>query len=244
MASGRIRLLRGTPRGDEVTLGDAMRGRDVPAAGVDGAGAVPPIAALEEANERVLEIVEEAIRESATIRQRAYRDGYEAGHGEGQHAARADLAAALGMVAGVANEARQLRNAVLRNSEFEMVELAIDVARAVVGDALAVDRAAVIATVGRALERATTMNIVRIRVHPEDVSQVAAYLAQSGANTGASWEVAPDGTIGVAGCVIDVVGGQIDARLDVQFDLVANALRELATAPAEPADEEATARAA
>ncbi len=244
MPDSRIRLLRGTPRGSEVTLGETAPGTAEPASGGTHAGAPVPPGALEEANERVLEIVEEAIRESAAIRQRAYQEGYSAGAQEGQGAARADLAGALGLVSAVANEARQLRNALLRNSEAEIVELSIDVARAVIGDALALDPRAVRATVERALGRASTMNIVRIRVHPDDVSQVVAFLAESGASASASWDVTPDGAIGVAGCVIDVEGGEIDARLDVQFDIVAGALRSLVPAPPELRQDRGAARAA
>lgn len=244
MASSRLRLLRGTPRGSEVTLGDAPPPRDASVLDA-GAPAAPALAGtLEEANERVLEIVEEAIRESASIRQRAYREGYEAGQREGESAARSDLAGALGLVTSVANDARQLRNALLRNSEEELVDLAIEVARAVVGEALAVDRRAVVATVERALERAATMNIVRIRVHPDDVTQVVAHFAEGGAAGSSGWEVTGDATVGIAGCVVDVVGGEIDARLDVQFDLVADALRELAATPADLAAGEEAQRAA
>lgn len=239
MANERIRLLRGTPRGSEVVLGEGERGA-VAASSPAGAleSTVAP-AALEDANERVLEIVEDAIRESAAIRQRAYREGYEAGQREGEGAARAEVAQALGMVASVASDARLLRNALLRNSEGELVDLAIDVARAILGDALAVDRRAVLATVERAIERAAHMNILRIRVHPSDVEAVTAHLAETGAAAPATWQVSSDGTIGVAGCVIDVEGGEIDARLDVQFDIVADALRELAASPVAPATEEA-----
>ncbi|MFN8638385.1 MAG: FliH/SctL family protein [Dehalococcoidia bacterium] len=241
MASERIRLLRGTPRGAEVVLGDDDRGAiapgSTPIAGLDPAAP----AALDDANERVLEIVEDAIRESAAIRQRAYREGYEAGQRDGQGAAHAEVANALGLVASIASDARLVRNALLRNSEADIVDLAIDVARAILGDALAIDRRAVVATVERAIERAAHMNILRIRVHPDDVEAVTAHLAETGAAAPATWQVSADGTIGVAGCVVDVEGGEVDARLDVQFDLVADALRELAAtnAAAAPAGEEA-----
>ncbi len=234
MANSRIRLLRGAPRGAEVILGEqgAVRAQApsdlAQAEAFLAAGGVPPTpGALEEANERVLEIVEDAIRESAAIRQRAYQDGYSAGERDGQSAARAETAQALGMVSAVATEARQLRNAILRNSEAEIVDLAIDIARAVLGDAIALDPRAVNDTVTRALSRATNLNIVRIRVNPADVSQVVAFLGESGATASASWDVTPDGAITVAGCVIDVEGGEIDARLDVQFEMVARALRDL-----------------
>ncbi len=232
MANERIRLLRGTPRGSEVLLGDDEHG--VTTANSTAPGALQPAVAsvaLDDANERVLEIVEDAIRESAAIRQRAYREGYEAGQRDGEGAARAEVANALGMVAGVASDARLLRNALLRNSESEIVDLAIDVARAILGDALAVDKRAVLATVERAIERAAHMNILRMRVHPSDVEAVTAHLAETGSAAPATWQVSADGTIGVAGCVIDVEGGEIDARLDVQFEIVADALRELAASP-------------
>lgn len=243
MADSRIRLLRGAPLGHEVVLGEQgdVRPQRVPESSGHTLPSMPGApfpgpGTLDEANERVLEIVEEAIRESASIRQRAYQDGYTAGEHDGQSAARSEVAGALGMIAAVANEGRQLRNAILRNSEAEIVDLAIDIARVVLGDAIALDPRAVNDTVTRALARATNMNIVRIRVNPADVSQVVAFLGESGATASASWDVTPDGTISVAGCVIDVDGGEIDARLDVQFEMVARALRDLV--PPAPSFEE------
>ena len=243
MADSRIRLIRGAPVGQEVTLGEQGLVRPPVAPDADAltyaGGPGIPLAgpgSLEEANERVLEIVEDAIRESTSIRQRAYQDGYGAGERDGQNAARSEVANALGLVAAVANAARQLRNAIIRNSEAEIVDLAIDVARVVLGDAIALDPRAVNDTVSRALARATNMNIVRIRVNPADVSQVVAFLGESGATASASWDVTPDGAISVAGCVIDVEGGEIDARLDVQFEMVARALRDLVPPPSSVED--------
>ncbi|MCC6237044.1 MAG: hypothetical protein IT299_05660 [Dehalococcoidia bacterium] len=238
MADSRIRLIRGAPLGPEVTLGEqgVVRPQTSPEAELQAfAGApgmpLPGPGSLEEANERVLEIVEDAIRESASIRQHAYQDGFTSGERDGQASARSEVANALGLISAVANEARQLRNAILRNSEAEIVDLAIDIARVVLGDAIALDPRAVNDTVSRALARATNMNIVRIRVNPADVSQVVAFLGESGATASASWDVTPDGAISVAGCVIDVDGGEIDARLDVQFEMVARALRDLVPPP-------------
>jgi flagellar assembly protein FliH len=190
-----------------------------------------PGTTLEEANERVLEIVEDAIRESAAIRQRAYQDGYASGERDGRNTARSELLGALGLVSGVANDARRVREAILRDHEREIVDLAIEVARAVLGEAIALDPRSVVATVDRALERAATMNVVRIRVNPADVTHVVAHLAESATTASASWDVTPDGAISVAGCIIDVEGGTIDARLDVQFETVVRALRDLVPPP-------------
>jgi flagellar assembly protein FliH len=65
---------------------------------------------------------------------------------------------------------------------------------------------------------------VRIRVHPDDVTAVHADLARRG-DAASVWEVFGDGRVGIGGCIIDTRAGEVDARLDVQLQEVAQALR-------------------
>ena len=96
----------------------------------------------------------------------------------------------------------------------------------------------------RALDRATGTNVLRVRVNPQDASVVSAYLAELPTPIGTAWEVSPEGAITVGGCIVDIEGGEIDARLDVQLDTIISALRELVPFPLSQHDDIEQLRAA
>jgi flagellar assembly protein FliH len=126
----------------------------------------------------------------------------------------------------VAADAKSVRDRVLMHAEREIVELVIGAVHTVLGEQVRLDSSLVLDTVERALSRAGSLNVVRIRVNPADHEVVATGLLSRIGDTAAGWSVTADGAIGVGGCIIDTAAGEIDARLDAQLGEVARALRE------------------
>jgi flagellar biosynthesis/type III secretory pathway protein FliH len=221
LPSPRIRLLRSASTGTEVTVeaGAEHAGDAADAAMLD--------AVLAESEARAVDLLRDAEDEAVSIRERAYIEGRAEGEQAGIADGRAGVVTELQALQTIGRQAAAIREAVLRNSEGELVELAAEAARAVLGEAIDRDPELVTVSVQRALERAMGMNVLRIRVHPHDASVTSAYLANSPVPISGAWDVAPDGAINVGGCIVDIEGGEIDARLDVQFDAVLAALREL-----------------
>lgn len=223
-------LVRATRVGSAVTLG--VDGRihepDDPLSGLVGGSAEETVEAasiVEEAQHRADDLVRTAMRQAGAVEARARNEGYERGLAEGRAEGRAELARALALVQHVAREGKAIRDDLLARSEREMVEMVIAAFRAVIGDRIASDPAVVNETVRRALDRAGSQNIVRIRVHPDAVDGLSAHLTED--YRGAPpFEVSADGAIGVGGCMVDTDFGQVDARLDVQMDEIARILRE------------------
>lgn len=179
-----------------------------------------------DAHGRAAELVRQAAEQAAAIQHDAYIEGRAEGERDGRAAARGELADALALVQVAAADAKGVRDRMLLGLERDIVELVIDATRVVIGEHVQRDPTLVLDTIERALARAGAQNVVRVRVHPGELTVVATTLAE---RTGAAvpWEVSPDETITVGGCVIDTVGGEVDARLDVQLEEVARALREI-----------------
>ena len=171
-------------------------------------------------------ILHQAAEQATVIQHDAYRDGRDQGYADGQATARAELVEALALVQRVAADAKSVRDRVLMHAEREIVELVIGATRTVLGEQVRLDSSLVLDTVERALSRAGSLNVVRIRVNPADHEVVATGLLSRIGDTAAAWSVTADGAIGVGGCIIDTAAGEIDARLDAQLGEVARALRE------------------
>lgn len=236
MSSARRGLLRFSTRGEEVAVQE------------DGSLAHPAELAarpseeqiraaeviVEEAQGRAEQLVRESAERAAVVEQDAYRAGLDQGYRDGQAQARAELVDALALVQQIGRDAKAARDLLFESAERETVELVIASTRAVLGEHARLDEQVVVNTIRRALERAGSQNVIRLRVSPDQHELVMARLSESSDGAPPSWEVSADGSITVGGCIVDTERGEIDARLDVQLDEVARTFRALAGS--EPVD--------
>lgn len=232
----------------EVTLGVDGRPRpaDDPLSGIVGGTPEETQEAtnlVEEARRRAEELVRQAALEASSIRERAQQAGYDLGYRQGSLEARAELADALTLAQHVAAEGAAIRAELLRRSEREMVEIVIAGLRSILGEWAAHDPALVQQTVKQALLRAASQNVVRVRLHPGEIDRVVAFMSEANGEP-PSFEVFPDGAVGLGGCVIETTHGRVDARLDAQLEAVAQMLRDAVPLEAYPADEQGAANAA
>jgi flagellar assembly protein FliH len=180
-----------------------------------------------DAHAQAAELVRQAAEQAAAIQHDAYREGRAEGERDGRAAARSELVEALALVQHVAANAKSVHDRLLLGLERDIVELVIEATRVVIGEHVRRDPTVVLDTIERALARAGAQNVVRVRVHPDDMQVLAASLAE-GDREVVPWEAMADGAVAVGGCIVDTAGGEVDARLDVQLEEVARALREIA----------------
>jgi type III secretion protein L len=179
--------------------------------------------AVFDAAQRAREIVAEAEAEARRIladvepaRARAAAEAVAAGHAEG-------LAEAAATVVRAAAE-RDRRLAAL---EGEVVALALDVARKILGRELS-DPAAVVDLAARALAEARERREVTLRVSPAD----APALRRAEGRLGALLARAPglvmreDPALSPGHVVVETEAGRVDAGLDAQLAALERALRE------------------
>lgn len=114
----------------------------------------------------------------------------------------------------------RLREKVLRDSEEDLLKLAIMVARKIIQQEIRQDPQILANIVAETVSCCSDLDKITIRLNPDDCSRVSAdrnfYLSGIGANTQVS--LIPDEAILPGGCMVDTVTGTIDARIDVQLD--------------------------
>ncbi len=189
------------------------------------ARAAPVLDRLEvEARERARLIVAQAAEDASRLRAQAeaQRDAVrleavEAGRQEGL----ARTAAALTRIA----EEKERR---LAGLERELAEVALAVARKLVGETLAAGPERVVGIAREALARARSRREVVLRVHPED----AALLGPEQPRLAALLERAPglvlreDPGLERGGVVVETEAGRVDARIEAQLALLERAIAE------------------
>lgn len=128
------------------------------------------------------------------------------------------------LLAGAARE----RDRILAACEREVVALAIDVARKVIGRELRADPAAVAALAGPVLEAARGRRQVTLRIHPADAASIRA--ASSGLAPALAGvpptSIEEDASLAPGDVVVETEADRLDARIETRIETLREALEE------------------
>jgi type III secretion protein L len=184
-------------------------------------------AAVLQASERARAIVASAEEGASRLAADAEADAARL-RAEAIHAGRHEgLARAAAMLAGAAEE-RERRLAPLAR---EVAGLALDVARRVLGDALAARPELVVELAARALAEARNREVVVLRVAPGDAERVRAAEGRLAAllRRAPGVKIREDAALAAGDVVVETEAGRVDARVTAQLAMLERALAEVGT---------------
>lgn len=167
------------------------------------------------------------IEQIAAIQEQAEQEGYAAGHAEGRAAGLAEgrdaAARETARLAGLADAfASQTRLADELIAQ-QVLDLAIDLARALLKSALVVRPELVIPMVREAVRYLPAMQQpALLYLNPADLALVRDRIGDELAKTG--WQLTEDAGLEAGGCRIDTPSNQIDAALPVRWQRLVAAL--------------------
>jgi flagellar assembly protein FliH len=165
----------------------------------------------------------------AALEREAFTKGYAQGERAGLEAGAKRAEAMLRRVAQTLEELSTLRDAVVRQSEQELVQLAVAIARRILQREVALDPQLIGALAHVALERVGPATPAVIRLHPEDYAVVSAQ--QSADWAGRQVQVLPDPSVSRGGCLVESEFGYIDASVDAQVAEIARVVLGDAAGP-------------
>jgi flagellar assembly protein FliH len=152
--------------------------------------------------------------------QQRLQEVYQRGVDEGRQAAERGLANVFKSLREGIAAVTGLREKVLRESEDDLLKLAIMVARKIIQQEISQDPQILANIISAAIGVCTELDKVTIRLNPNDYqlvnSEKERYL--SGSGTDARISLTPDDSIVSGGCMVETVTGTIDARIDVQLE--------------------------
>jgi flagellar assembly protein FliH len=124
-------------------------------------------------------------------------------------------------------ELEALQRRECRHFEKELVDLALAVARKIVGREVAVNPEAVAGMLRDALSRIEHAGSLSIRMHPDDLQRLADVQPRllEGLADPARVRFEADPAISAGGCFIESEAGDIDARLEHRFRVLEDAFR-------------------
>lgn len=169
-------------------------------------------------------------RRLAEIEHDAFGKGYTQGEKSGFEAGQTRAEAMLRRMAVTLDELNGLRQSMIRQTQQQLVHLALTIAKRILRREVTLDQEMTLAMARVALDRLGEHAGATIRLHPEDHAMVIGGGGDRWA--GANVVVEADDRISRGGCRIESAFGFIDGSVDAQFDEVANAVLADEPAPA------------
>ncbi len=158
----------------------------------------------------------------ATLEREAFAKGYEQGERAGTEAGAKRAEAMLRRLAQTLDELADVRRSMIHQTERQMVQLALSIAKRIVRREVLVDRELTLAMARVALDRLGDSTAVTIRLHPDDYDATAA--RRDVVPAGSRVTVVADGAVSRGGCLVQSEFGFVDASVDAQFQEIARAL--------------------
>ena len=120
------------------------------------------------------------------------------------------------------DEVARLRQEIAIQTENEMVRLALAIARKIVAREVSIDREIAVTLARVALGRISNRTAAAVHLSPEDFIYVTNHRAKLEFH--GSLELVEDRSIEPGGCLVRTAAGDIDARIETQFEEISNGL--------------------
>lgn len=171
----------------------------------------------------IKQAAEELARQREEARKEGHAEGFAKGHAEGLQAGRAEAAHETAHIRQVAQafdaELSRVNDAVAD----DMLNLALDLAKAMLKTALKARPELVLPIVGEAIRYLPSVQQPALLVlHPQDAAIVRHHMKDELDKSG--WRIAEDPHMEHGGCRVETASNQIDASLPVRWQRIADAL--------------------
>ena len=170
----------------------------------------------------VVKLEEKLRQDCEEARQEGLKQGHETGLQEGLNEARKVLSQFESAIQDAVNQ----RSALLEEAKQQILDLVIQISKKVTYEAMEIDRDATVALIESVINGLVDRSRLKIKVHPNHLpvleQNMDRFLGSSTAIKDLSFEADP--RVRMGGCFIETPTGDIDARLESQFEVVTDAL--------------------
>lgn len=187
-------------------------------------------AILEEARASARSMTEEA-------REEGRKQGFKEGRLEGLRDSQNEIAQAKNLLeqaraeaAKISEQIGEIRESVIKQAQYQIAELAMEVAEKIIRREVALDSNIVFEIVKDAINRAPEGEETAIvRINPVFSNEISNRLGAllAGSKSLKKIDVIEDANIEPGGCIVETGGGTIDAQIEAQMEKIADAITQL-----------------
>lgn len=156
------------------------------------------------------------------------RQSYASGHASGLEEGLVEARNVLKRFESAIADNVSQRQAMLDEAKAHILELVIQISKKVTFDAIQIDREATATMISNIIAELTDRTTLKIKVNPEFLPVVeqhmATYLSQSTEIKDLTFEADP--RVKMGGCFIETPSGDVDARIESQFAVIADVIAD------------------
>ena len=181
---------------------------------------------VNEASAHSAEAAEQARQQAA---QQGYEEGMQAGLQQGQQQGLVETQERVHLLKEQFVELVKVKRQVAAEMEPQIVDLALSIARRVVGDELKTNREVIVGIVRQGLSTLQERDEILIRVNPAEADTVRGHQTEYEAMIEGlkKFTIQADGAIELGSCAIETNLGNVDARIETQFEAIRIGLDEM-----------------
>lgn len=224
------RIIRHIQPAPSVFIGERQRDLMAESTAEKRLGEIFPIVSFvtESTGEKLIPIME-VYRLEETLNQRCEQSrqaGFEQGFQSGLEKGRDEARAVLKNFDNAIRDAVADRARLLEEARGKVLELVLKISRKVTFDAVEADREASITMINRMIDQLVDKSRLKIKVHPDHLpimeQNIGRFLQNSTAIKELTFEADP--RVRMGGCFIETPSGDIDARLESEFEIIEDAI--------------------
>lgn len=184
---------------------------------------------IQNAKDEAAKILAEAQSEKEKIKSEAQKEGFEKGHEDGYQNGVAEVDRLVERMHKILEAVMQRRDEILQDTESQIVELIILMARKVIKIISENQKNVIMANTLAALKKVKTRGIVTLRVNLEDVKLTSAHVKEfiQHVENVQGINVLEDSSVEKGGCIVETDFGSIDARISSQLTELENKILEI-----------------
>lgn len=184
---------------------------------------------IEKAKAEAEQIIAEAQAQRDKMESEARQSGYDAGHSEGYEAGTAEVDRLVERMHKILEAVMQRREEILQDTESQIVELVILMARKVIKILSENQKNVIMANTLAALKKVKTRGEVTLRVNLEDVKLTSSHAEEfiQHVENVKGITVLEDSAVEKGGCIVETDFGAIDARISSQLTELENKILEV-----------------
>lgn len=184
---------------------------------------------IQNAKDEAAKILAEAQSEKEKIKSEAQKEGFDKGHEDGYQNGVAEVDRLVERMHKILEAVMQRRDEILQDTESQIVELIILMARKVIKIISENQKNVIMANTLAALKKVKTRGIVTLRVNLEDVKLTSAHVKEfiQHVENVQGINVLEDSSVEKGGCIVETDFGSIDARISSQLTELENKILEI-----------------
>lgn len=184
---------------------------------------------IQKAKQEAEQIIAEAQTQRDKLQLEAKSQGFEQGHSEGYEKGVAEVNRLIERMHKILEAVMQRREEILKDTESQIVELVILMARKVIKILSENQKNVVMANVVAALKKVRTRGAVTLRVNLEDVKLTTANISEfiKHIENVEGITVLEDSSVEKGGCIVETDFGAIDARISSQLTELENKILDV-----------------